>query len=63
MRAKIASLANIHETMAAAVCKGGLRKLRCMTCGHEEEEIGQKDIAECLRNGWPECHDRTMELV
>lgn len=63
MRAKIANLANIHETMAAAVCNGKDRKLRCRTCGHEEDGLTQADIAECLRSGWPECHGSTMELV
>jgi hypothetical protein len=62
MRAKIANLANIHETMAAGICKDGPRTLVCMTCG-KKTEVDQETVANCLRMGWPKCDGATMELI
>lgn len=40
---------------AAGIVKA---KVRCRTCGREEDIDG----AHCLANGWPECHGETMAL-
>jgi len=51
-------MSNLYSKMAKAA---GIviTKVRCCKCGKEQTVNG----AQCLANGWPECHGETMELV
>lgn len=62
IEAKFRTLTGIQNTLAAAVCKDGDRKLQCMTCG-KEKSVTEAQVAESLRSGWQKCHGKTMELL
>lgn len=48
----------LHEAVAASVPQLRRGKAWCIKCGREESV----NAAECLRNGWPECHGQTMTI-